>query len=321
MLKYQKRRNGNNDCMEEMRQVLEEEINFDNLNVSFKQKHPPFKMSIQGVRFRNSILGAALQQSILSNLSNVFNSKIYEEKRKNLHLLFKQGKTKRRAEERFQAELRKVIIDLANEMWGEKLLGEDIPTPVFPTSVAYDEAPNYYIPSESYAQGTKAVLINHLVNLVVGRCENKFYGLYIPKEPEEANVLKELLKEYTPDFYHVDIASLARVGKIRFEPFEYLFYLLDYPLRRMYQRKVVPSFHVELFISEKRPGGRKISFSHHVIPSLDEIYFKLYHGGEKYTRTGSSIDKDPCDIFSSGELEDKTSKQGKNSSRNPQAHR
>ncbi|MDI6819874.1 MAG: hypothetical protein QMC89_03100 [Candidatus Hodarchaeaceae archaeon] len=109
--------------MEEVRQILENEIDFDNLNVSFKQEHPPFKMSIRGIRFYNPILGAALQQSIVSNLSNVFNSKIFEEKRKNLHSLFKQSKTKRRAEERFRAELRKEIIDLANEELGKKLRG------------------------------------------------------------------------------------------------------------------------------------------------------------------------------------------------------
>lgn len=277
--------------MKEVRQILEEQIDFDTLDISFKQEHSPFKMSIKGVGLHNSILEAALQQSILSNLSNVFNSKIYEEKRRHLHQLFKQIKTDRIAEEQFKVELKKEIIDIAIEMWEKKLVSNDIPTPAFPTSVAYDEAANYYISSESYTREMKITLINRLADSYVGRCGNKLYGLYIPEEPEEAYILKEWLKDKVPSFYRVNISDLARVGKLRLEfvgPFEFLFYLLDEPLKEMYQRESIPSFHVELFTIEKRLGRGKISFSHHVIPSLDEIYFKLYHGDEKYTSIGSS---------------------------------
>jgi hypothetical protein len=223
--------------MEEIRQILWNEINFDDFDVSFKQEHPSFKLSIKGIRFRNPILGAALQQSILSNLSNVLNSRIYAEKRKNLYSLFKKSKTKRIAEERFRAELKKIITNLVCEMWNQKLLGEDIPTSVFPTSVSYGEAPNYYISSESYTQETKVILINHVTNLVVGRCGNKFYGLYIPEEPEDAYVLKQWFEEHAQSLYQVNIAGLAHVGKLNLReigPFEYLFYLLDEPFKRDY---------------------------------------------------------------------------------------
>ncbi|MDI6820544.1 MAG: hypothetical protein QMC89_06560, partial [Candidatus Hodarchaeaceae archaeon] len=93
-------------------------------------------------------------------------------------------------------------------------------------------------------------------------CGYKFYGLYIPEEPEEAKFFKESFKEYIPDFYHINIASLAKVGRLdlqKVRPFEYLFYLLDEPLKEMYLNEVIPTFHVELFISERR----------HLDPSLN----------------------------------------------------
>ncbi len=70
-------------------------------------------------------------------------------------------------------------------------------------------------------------------------------------------------------------------------PFEYIFYLLDKVLQEMFRGNKIPAYHIELFMIEGVGGGKKF-FSHYVIPNLNEVFFKLYHGNERYTSYGIS---------------------------------
>jgi len=126
-----------------------------------------------------------------------------------------------------------------------------------------------------------------LADSICGRCGQKLYGLYVPEEGIE---IKEILKSYIPDFYNVNISSIAGVGKINLSeigPFEYMFYLLDKVFQEMFKENKIPDYHIELFIIEG-VGRRKKFFSHYVIPNLNEIFSKLYHGNDKYTSYGIS---------------------------------
>jgi len=111
--------------------------------------------------------------------------------------------------------------------------------------------------------------------------------LYVPEEGIE---IKEILKSYVPDFYNVNIGNIAGVGRINLReigPFEYMFYLLDKVLQEMFRGNKIPLYHVELFMIEG-VGGRKKFYSHYVIPNLNEVYSKLYHGNDRYTSYGIS---------------------------------
>ncbi len=237
------------------------------------------KVSIGGLRLRNPILTASIGQSIIANVSKQISS----EDRVELYNLWKENK------ERFEEKFQSIAIDIIISQLKDKLESDDLPTPIFPTSVASCEIPNYYIcePKETYTLDTKIKLFNKLADSICGRCGQRLYGLYVPEEGIE---IKEILKSYVPDFYNVNIGSIAGVGRINLReigPFEYMFYLLDRVLQEMFRGNKAPTYHVELFMIEGVGGGKKF-FSHYVIPNLNEVFFKLYHGNDKYTSYGIS---------------------------------
>jgi len=237
------------------------------------------KISIRGLRLRNLILTASIGQSIIANVSKQISS----EDRIELYRLWKEKKQK------FEEKFQDIVIDIIISQLKDKLESDDLPTPIFPTSVASSEIPNYYIyePKEAYTSDTKIELFNKLADSICGRCGQKLYGLYVPEEGIE---IKEILKSYIPDFYNVNISSIAGVGKINLSeigPFEYMFYLLDKVFQEMFKENKIPNYHIELFIIEG-VGRRKKFFSHYVIPNLNEVFSKLYHGNDKYTSYGIS---------------------------------
>ena len=243
-------------------------------------------LSISRLAFKNPLLKPILQSSILAQISK----KIPKEQRKRLYLLWKKAERDERYQEEFDMQFRNTVINIVLNLLKDKLRSEDLPTPVFPTSVASSEIPNYYVyyPKEQYTLATKLELFSKIVNSVCGRCGQRIYGLYIPEEGFE---MREILKEYIPDFYNVNITKIAKVGKINTQeirPFEYLFYLLNRVLQEMFRRQVVPNYHVELFIIE-RGGGRKDFYSHYIIPNLSEVFYKLYYGEDKYSQGKSKI--------------------------------
>jgi len=266
--------------IEELRNFIEKQIEFGNISVKFKKdKHNKLKLSIQGLRksCKNPILAIALQSSIFAQIS----SKISEDDKKELYKL--------NDKQKFEEKFRDIVIEAITSQLKEKLESSDLPTPVFPTSIASSEIPNYYIcgPKETYTFETKIELFNKLAESICGRCGKRIYGLYVPEEGIE---IKEILKSYVPDFYNVNIGSIAGVGRINLHeigPFEYMFYLLDRVLQEMFRGNKTPAYHIELFMSEK-VGGRKVFFSHYIIPNLNEVFSKLYHGNEKYTQYGIS---------------------------------
>ena len=237
------------------------------------------KISIGGLRLRNPILTASIGQSIIANVSKQISS----EDRVELYRLWKEKKQK------FEEKFQNIVINIIISQLKDKLGSTDLPTPIFPTSVASSEIPNYYIcePQETYTLATKIKLFNKLANSICGRCGQRLYGLYVPEEGIE---IKEILKSYVPDFYNVNIGSIAGVGKINLReigPFEYTFYLLDKVFQEMFRGNKIPNYHVELFMIEGVGRGKKF-FSHYVIPNLNEIFSKLYHGNDKYTSYGIS---------------------------------
>jgi len=271
---------------ERIRGVIEREITFDNVNIEFKQgkKNLP-KISIQRLSFKNPILKASLQSSILSNVSKQIPTQKIEE----LHSLWKKKGKSKETKEKFEEEFREAVIETVYNSLKDKLNSEDMPTSIFPTSVASDEIPNYYIskPKESYNLTTKIELLAKLIDSICGRCGQRIYGIYIPEEGFE---IKEILKSHVSDFYNVNIGSIAGVGTINLREigvFEYLFYLLDRALQEIYRRDLVPTYHVELFTVEGMGRGKKF-FSHYIIPNLNEVFNKLYHGDDKYTPYGVS---------------------------------
>ncbi|RLE43392.1 hypothetical protein DRJ16_03850, partial [Candidatus Woesearchaeota archaeon] len=256
---------------------------FDRLNSNHVDK-----VSIGGLRLRNPILTASIGQSIIANVSKQISSEDSVE----LYNFWKEDK------ERFEEKFRDVVIDIVTSQLKDKLEADDLSTPIFPTSVALSEIPNYYIcePKETYTSDIKIELFNKLVDSICGRCGQRLYGLYVPEEGIE---IKEILKSYVPDFYNVDILKISDVlqGKKtnqelrRFRnqtgPFEYLFYLLDKVLQEMFRGNKVPTYPVELFMIEGVGGGKKF-FSHYVIPNLNDVFFKLYRGNDRYTPYGIS---------------------------------
>jgi len=239
-------------------------------------------ISISPTRLKNPILTAAMGSSILSNVSNQIS---LEDKRK-LYNLWKLGKKKE-----FKECYQDLVVDIISKQLKNKLESDDLPTPIFPTSVAQHENPNYYInePKEFYTPTIKIELFSKLVNSICGRCGEHLYGLYVPDE--EA---KEILREHAPDFCNINIGSIARVGRINLDevkPFEYMFYILDVVLHEMYRRRRIPNYHVELLVVEGKGKGKKF-FSHYIIPHLNEIFEKLYYGDDKYTKRGTSKIKD-----------------------------
>ena len=244
------------------------------------------KISISGLRLRNQTLSNSIAQPILANVSN----KMSKEQKNELYLLWKRGK-----KEEFREGLYEIVKDIIINMLMEKLAEtDDLPSSIFPTSIAIDKAPNYYIcePAETYTLDTKIELFNKLADTKCGKCGQRIYGVYVPEDWVEA---KEILKntKYFPDFYNANILALAGIRRINLGeigPFEYLFYLLDKLLQEMFRKfrgKVIPNHHVELFVIEGVGGGKKF-FSHYVIPNLNEVFFKLYCGDEKYTPYGIS---------------------------------
>ncbi|SFN11869.1 hypothetical protein [Thermodesulforhabdus norvegica] len=237
------------------------------------------KISIGGLRLRNPILTASIGQSIIANVSK----QISPEDRIELYNLWKEN------EEKFEEKFQDIVIDIIISQLKDKLESDDLPTPIFPTSVASSEIPNYYIyePKETYTLDTKIELFNKLADSICGRCGQRLYGLYVPEEGIE---IKEILKSYVPDFYNVNIGSIAGVGRINLRevgPFEYMFYLLDKVLQEMFRGNKIPLYHVELFMIEGVGGGKKF-YLHYVIPNLNEVYSKLYRGNDRYTSYGIS---------------------------------
>ena len=272
--------------MKELKNVIRKQIAFDTVTKQFKKdKKGKLKLSIQGLRksFRNPILAWALHSSIFARTS----SRIPEERIKELYTLYEKGKKDEKIEEKFEKEFREIVVNIIVNQLKSKLLSEDLPTPVFPTSVAVSEIPNYYIcePKERYTLDTKIKLFNKLVDSICGICGQRLYGLYVPEEGFE---IKENLKDYVSDFYNVNIGRIAGIGKINLReigPFEYTFYLLDKVLQDMFRRNVIPNYHIELFVIEGVVGRGKKFFTQYIIPNLNEIFFKLYHGDDRYTRT------------------------------------
>jgi len=273
---------------EKLEGFIEKQIDFDNVVIEFKRnKRGNLKISIQGLgkSCRNPILAWALHSSIFARIS----SQMAKDTIESLYKLREKAKKDKRAEEEFDEKFREVVVGLIIAQLKNKLETDDLPTPVFPTSVARGEIPNYYIyePIETYTLKTKVELFNKLANSICGRCGQRLYGLYIPEEGAE---IKEILKDYVPDFNNVNIGRIARVGKINLReigPFEYVFYLFDGILQEMFRRNIIPDYHVELFVIEGVGGGKKF-FSHYIIPNLSEVFEKLYHGDNKYTEKGTS---------------------------------
>jgi len=238
------------------------------------------KVSISGIRLKNPILTASIGQSIIANISKQISS----EDGRELYMLWKEGEN-----EKFKVKLCEIVIKKIITLLKDKLESDDIPTPIFPTSVALSEVPNYYIcePKETYTLTTKIELFDKLANSICGRCGQRLYGLYVPEEGFE---VKEILKDYKLDFYNINIGSIAGVGRINLHeigPFEYIFYLLDRVLQEMFRRNVIPDYHIELLTIEGRGGGKKF-YSYYIIPNLNEVFFKLYNGENKYTSKGVS---------------------------------
>jgi len=261
------------DLSDEDKRIFSSKL-FDQLN-----SNQVDKISISGLRLRNPILTASIGQSIIANVSKQISS----EDRAELYRLLKEKK------EKFEEKFQDIVIDIIISQLKDKLESADLPTPIFPTSVASSEIPNYYIcePKEIYTLDTKIELFNKLADSICGRCGQRLYGLYVPEEGIE---IKEILKSYVPDFYNVNIGSIAGVGRINLReigPFEYTFYLLDKVLQEMFRGDKIPAYHVELFTIEGVGGGKKF-FSHYMIPNLNEVFFKLYHGNERYTPYGIS---------------------------------
>ena len=255
------------------------QINFDNINVKFKKdKRGNLKLSIQGLRksCRNPILAWALHSSVFARIS----SQISTDEIEKLHILSEKAK------EEFEEEFYEIVLNKITAQLEDKLKSRDLPTPIFPTSVAQSEIPNYYIyePKEMYTLETKIELFNKLADSICGRCGQRLYGLYVPEGTDEGVSTKSVLKGYKNPDELIDILRIARVGRINLReigPFEYVFYLLDKVLQEMFRRNRIPSYHVELFVIEG-VGGRKKFFSHYIIPNLNEIFSKLYHGDKKY---------------------------------------
>ena len=246
------------------------------------------KISIGGLRLRNQILTASIGQSIIANVSKQISSEDVGK----LYVLWKE-----REEEEFEEKFRDIVVNTIITQLKSKLESDDLPTPIFPTSVALSETPNYYIykPKETYILNTKIELFNKLANSICGRCGQRLYGLYVPEDTDEGAYTKDILRGYKNPDGLIDIPKIARVGRINLRevgPFEYVFYLLDRVFQEMFRRNKIPDYHIELFAIEGVGGGKKF-FSHHIIPNLNEVFFRLYHGDNKYwiSTSGKAISK------------------------------
>ncbi|MEM1718708.1 MAG: hypothetical protein QXF49_05070 [Thermosphaera sp.] len=274
---------GRNDLPDEKKRI------FSNLLKRLKNGYID-GVSIKGLKLKNPILTATIGQSILANVSK----QISLEERKRLYDLWKSKK------EEFNREFRNIVTDKILAQLKEKLELGDLPTPIFPTSLALSEAPNYYIcePKEEFTTNTKIELLKKIFRSVCGRCGDRVYGLYVP-DNEDGDEIKEVLNGYAQDFFNVNIARLAGIGGInlsKIEPFEYLFYLLDKVLQEMFRRNRIPRCHIELIAIEKT-GGKKLFYSHYVIPNLNDTFEKLYYGNEKYSPQGRSKIKEFISSF------------------------
>ncbi|RLI05149.1 hypothetical protein DRO26_03075, partial [Candidatus Bathyarchaeota archaeon] len=263
---------------EKLKNLIEKQIDFDDVKVQFKKdKHGSLKLSIQGLAksFKNPILARTLHSSIFARIS----PQIPKDIRESLYELHEKAKKNKKAKEEFEEKLRETVKNIIVKQIEDKMETDDLPTLIFPTSIALSEIPNYYIrePEEIYTPTTKVELFNKLVNSICGKCGQRLYGLYVPDEGFE---IKEILKGYKLDFYNINIGSIAGVGRINLReigPFEYVFYLLDRVLQEMFRKNMIPDYHIELFVIEGVGGGKKF-FSHHIIPNLSEVFYKLYHG-------------------------------------------
>lgn len=251
------------------------------------------------ITLKNPILDASLRQAVTSNLSNILNGKEYEEVRNTLYESWKKSKGDKNKKEEFDLFLRDIVVDMIFEyVFKLKNKDKDLPTPIFPTSVASSEMPNYYIcePKEAYTLNIKIELFKKLAESTCGRIRldrggERIYGLYVPEDSEEGAYTKDFLKGYKNPDGLVDILRIAGVGRINLReigPFEYVFYLLDRVLQEMFRRNKIPDFQVELMVQEKRTRQGKPFFSHYVIPNLNDVFFKLYHGNDRYTSYGIS---------------------------------
>lgn len=265
-----------------IRDHVEKITDFDGVSVEFKDKGDGKnkKISIHGLKLRNPILDASMGQSIIANISK----QISPEEIRDLDMLRKKGR-----KENFEEKFREIVMNKISFNLKKKLESDDLPTPIFPTSVAIKEIPNYYIsqPKETYTLDIKLELFNKLAESICGKCGQSLYGLYVP---EEGFKIKETLKNYVRDFYNIDIGSIAGIGRINLDevgPFEYVFYLLDKVLQEMFKKDSMPDCYIELLVIKGVGRGKKF-FSHYIIPNINEIFFKLYHGENKYTTRGVS---------------------------------
>jgi len=253
------------------------------------------KISIGGLRLRNPILDASLRQAVTNNISNILNGKKYDKVREKLYELWEESKRDRNKKEEFDLFLRDIIVDILFDYIFKLESGEkDLPTPIFPTSVALSETLNYYIcePKEIYTLDTKIELFNKLASSICGRCGQRLCGLYLPEDTDEGAYTKDILKGYKNPDGLIDILRIAGVGRINLReigPFEYVFYLLDRVFQEMFRRNAVPDFHVELIVQEKKTPMGKPFFYHYIIPNLYDVFDKLYHGDDKYYAGKSKI--------------------------------
>ena len=113
------------DLSDEDKRIFSSKL-FDQLN-----SNQVDKISISGLRLRNPILTASIGQSIIANVSKQISS----EDRAELYRLLKEKK------EKFEEKFQDIVIDIIISQLKDKLESADLPTPIFPTSVASSEIP------------------------------------------------------------------------------------------------------------------------------------------------------------------------------------
>lgn len=292
------------DHLDKIRKEIDRMIDISNIKeVKFERDKNKIKINFEKdnprnpqVTIRNPILNASLRQSVTNNISNILNGKKYSGVREELYKLWEESKRDRNKRDDFDLFLRDIIVDILFDYIFKLGSGEkDLPTSIFPTSVALSETPNYYVhvPKETYTLTTKIELFNKLASSICGRCGQRLYGLYVPENTDEGSRIKDTyLKGYKNPDGLIDILRIAGVGRINLReigPFEYVFYLLDRVFQEMFRRNAVPDFHVELIVQEKKTPMGKPFFYHYIIPNLYDVFDKLYHRDDKYYGGKSKI--------------------------------
>jgi hypothetical protein len=136
---------------------------------------------------------------------------LHRKEREELFALYKQREKGRRIQDEFDEKLNDAIINITSESLKSKIDKKDLPTSIFPTSIDVSEAPNYYLfdPLEKYKEETKREFIRMFSELICRMCGNRIYGLYVPEEGFE---LKEMLKDWIPDFYKLKKRSTTAIS-------------------------------------------------------------------------------------------------------------